>query len=238
MTPTLSPRTISQVKQAANIGVIASRYLQLRPAGADTLVSLCPFHTEKTPSFKVHPKAGYYKCFSCGAAGDSIAFVSQIEHLTFPATIRLLADEYGISLTGPTDPAAARHQRAYAAMLAQECSWYWTEVRRIYESRFETVKRFAFSVAGDESEYQRWGRRALRWGRIVRSVDRTPAELMAEYRRIRNRPATVRIVSRCRESDAAWSGVWAEIMATKLTEDQVYGILRAVYRGGREGYDA
>lgn len=233
MTPTLPRNILAQIKMAANVGQVIQRYVQLKPGGADTLTGLCPFHSEKSPSLKVHPKAGYYHCFGCGAAGDSIAFLSRIEHLTFPSTVKLLADQYGISLEPVTDHKAEAHRRRAAAELAQECAWYWTELRSIYTARFETVKLFAFSVAADESAYQFWGRRALRWGRIVGKLNRTPIELMNEYRRIRNRPATARIVRQCRETDKYVAMVFAGLAEEKLQEDQVMEILRIGYRGGR-----
>lgn len=233
MTATLPRNILAQIKQAANVGQIIQQYVQLKPGGADTLSGLCPWHAEKTPSFKVHPKAGYYKCFSCGDSGDVITFLSRIEHLTFPSTVKLLADQYGISLEPVTDHKAEAHRRRAAAELAQECAWYWTELRSIYTARFESVKRRAFLNATDEPAYQLWGRRALRWGRIVRKLNRSPLELMNEYRRIRNRPATVHVVRACRETDRQVARIFAEISEMRLEEDQVMEILRIGYRGGR-----
>ncbi|MEM7166994.1 MAG: DNA primase [Planctomycetota bacterium] len=61
--------------------------------------ALCPFHTEKTPSFKVDPEAGYYHCFGCQERGDVFSFVQKVENLDFVETLRFLAERAGISLS-------------------------------------------------------------------------------------------------------------------------------------------
>lgn len=59
----------------------------------------CPFHREKTPSFSVSPERQIYKCFGCGVGGNLINFVQKIENLTFPETLRLLAEKSGIDIS-------------------------------------------------------------------------------------------------------------------------------------------
>src|SRR5512140_265910 len=59
---------------------------------------LCPFHTEKTPSFHVHAERGYYYCFGCGAKGDAITFVRETERMEFPEAVAYLARRAGIPL--------------------------------------------------------------------------------------------------------------------------------------------
>jgi hypothetical protein len=79
----------------------------------------------------VHPKAGYYKCFSCGSAGDVITFVQRMEHLSFPAAARQLADQYGISLSQePAEP--ARNIRNDTAERWAETAWWWARVRMTF----------------------------------------------------------------------------------------------------------
>jgi DNA primase len=59
---------------------------------------LCLFHSERTPSFHVHPEKGLYKCFGCGEAGDVIGFVSKIEQVSFTEALESLADKVGVQL--------------------------------------------------------------------------------------------------------------------------------------------
>ena len=61
-------------------------------------VGLCPFHSENTPSFNVNGTLGFYKCFGCDAKGDVFKFIQERENLTFPETLKLLAERYGISM--------------------------------------------------------------------------------------------------------------------------------------------
>lgn len=86
-----------QLKNQLNIVEVVGQYVRLKQqGGGQRWVGLCPFHSEKTPSFGVHSGHQYYKCFGCDAAGDVLKFVQQIESLTFPETLRSLAERYGI----------------------------------------------------------------------------------------------------------------------------------------------
>jgi DNA primase len=89
---------IAAVRERSPIAEVVGEYLQLRPAGGGSLKGLCPFHDEKTPSFNVTPGKELWHCFSCGAGGDVIKFVQDIEHLTFAETIERLAARAGIDL--------------------------------------------------------------------------------------------------------------------------------------------
>jgi len=88
---------VEQLKSSIDIVDVVGQYVRLRKAGT-RFVGLCPFHTEKTPSFGVHAVHQFYKCFGCGAKGDAINFVMEIEALTFYEALKLLADRYGIAM--------------------------------------------------------------------------------------------------------------------------------------------
>lgn len=88
-----------QLKSQLDIVDVVGQYVRLkRQGGGSRYVGLCPFHSEKTPSFGVHSVLQYYKCFGCDAAGDVFNFVQQIESLTFPETLKLLAERYGVPM--------------------------------------------------------------------------------------------------------------------------------------------
>jgi DNA primase len=89
---------IAAVRERSPIADVVGEYLQLRPAGGGSLKGLCPFHDEKTPSFNVTPGKELWHCFSCGAGGDVIKFVQDMEHLTFTETIERLAARANIEL--------------------------------------------------------------------------------------------------------------------------------------------
>jgi DNA primase len=88
---------VEQLKSSIDIIDVVGQYVRLRKAGT-RFVGLCPFHTEKTPSFGVHAVHQFYKCFGCGASGDAIKFVMEIEALTFYEAMKLLAGRYGIPM--------------------------------------------------------------------------------------------------------------------------------------------
>lgn len=90
---------IEQLKSSVDIVRVVGEYVRLKRAGAGPrYTGLCPFHPEKTPSFSVHSTHQFYKCFGCGAGGDVIKFVMEIERLTFWEAVKLLAERNGIPL--------------------------------------------------------------------------------------------------------------------------------------------
>jgi DNA primase len=86
---------IEKIKEKANIVDIASNYTKLKKSGR-RFVGLCPFHSERTPSFTVDPEKGLYHCFGCGAGGDIFTLVMEKEGLDFPSAIEFLAKKYDI----------------------------------------------------------------------------------------------------------------------------------------------
>ncbi len=86
------------VKQQADIVRIIGDYVRLKKAGAQNFSGLCPFHNEKTPSFSVHATRQFFHCFGCGVSGDVFSFVQKIENITFPESVRLVAQKLGIAL--------------------------------------------------------------------------------------------------------------------------------------------
>lgn len=88
---------VEQLKTSIDIVHVVQGYVRLRKSGS-SFIGLCPFHQEKTPSFHVRQSPAYYYCFGCGAKGDAISFVQNLERLSFPETVKLLAERYGIPL--------------------------------------------------------------------------------------------------------------------------------------------
>ncbi|MCC6446630.1 MAG: DNA primase [Armatimonadetes bacterium] len=84
-----------QVRERSDLLEVISEHVALKQAGRH-YKALCPFHSEKTPSFTVNPEAQVWKCWGCGLSGDVFAFVMKIENLTFPETLEKLAARAGI----------------------------------------------------------------------------------------------------------------------------------------------
>src|SRR6478736_7547084 len=86
------------LKQQADIVRVVGDYVSLKKAGAQNYSGLCPFHKEKTPSFSVHATRQFFHCFGCGKSGDVFKFVQEIEKISFPEALRLLAQKLGIAM--------------------------------------------------------------------------------------------------------------------------------------------
>ncbi len=86
-----------EIRAAADIVEVVGDYVKLKKSGSG-FTGLCPFHTEKTPSFHVTPRLGIYKCFGCGESGDVFNFVMEMEGISFPESLKTLAERYGIDI--------------------------------------------------------------------------------------------------------------------------------------------
>src|SRR6266568_1996317 len=91
-----------KVKQQADIVRVVGEYVQLKKAGQN-FRGLCPFHSEKTPSFNVHPVRQIFHCFGCGKGGDVFDFVMEMERCEFPEALRIVAEKCGITLPRPKE---------------------------------------------------------------------------------------------------------------------------------------
>ena len=86
---------IDEIIYAARVDEVVGDYVTLKKRGS-SLIGLCPFHNEKTPSFNVSATKGIYKCFGCGKAGNAVNFVMEIEHLNYIQALKHLAEKYQI----------------------------------------------------------------------------------------------------------------------------------------------
>jgi DNA primase len=99
---------VEQLKSSIDIVKVIGEYVRLRRVGSTgRYTGLCPFHQEKTASFNVNQARQFYKCFGCGVGGDVLKFVMEIEGLTFPETLKLLAERNGIQMPKRTEYADA-----------------------------------------------------------------------------------------------------------------------------------
>ena len=160
---------IDLVRNRADIVQVIGQYLQLRKAGRDSFVGLCPFHQEKTPSFNVSQAKQVYHCHGCDASGNVFRFVQNVENLSFPEAVEHLAKQVGVTLryeglTAEDRRAFSRKQglhRANAAA-AELYHHYLFDAREAEEARKylgsrgitqDTAKEFQIGLAPGHGDF-------------------------------------------------------------------------------------
>ncbi len=123
---------IRRVRDSVNIVDLVSGYVSLKKTGRNH-TGLCPFHSEKTPSFSVNPDKQIFHCFGCGAGGDAFKFLELQEGLNFPEAVRKLAEQAGIalpadSLTRAQDRKAKDERASLLSIVADAASHYRSEL--------------------------------------------------------------------------------------------------------------
>ncbi len=147
------------VRFSADIVRVISDYVTLKASGT-SLKGLCPFHSEKTPSFSVHRERQIFHCFGCQESGDVFAFVMKIEGVGFPESIRIVAEKCGIPMPkfSPGDDKAGAERLALIEMYERASAYFRKRLgsseaapaRKILEDRQirpEFVERFGVGYA-------------------------------------------------------------------------------------------
>jgi DNA primase len=93
----LSEEKVSEIRDRSSILEVVSDYITLKKAGKNHR-GLCPFHSEKTPSFMVNEEKQIFHCFGCGEGGDAFTFLMKVGHFSFPQAVEELAKRYGVKL--------------------------------------------------------------------------------------------------------------------------------------------
>ena len=154
---------LQRVKIETDLAGVVSQYVALRKVG-QRWSGLCPFHTEKTPSFSVNADEGFFYCFGCQKSGDAITFVREMEHLDFVGAVEWLANRLGIALryTDTSNGATRKERQELSEILEKAADFYHQtlrsgasagKVRSYLRSRgfdSETVEQFRIGYAPDE----------------------------------------------------------------------------------------
>ncbi|TZF85910.1 DNA primase (plasmid) [Pedobacter sp. BS3] len=162
----IAKETVDKILEAARIDEVVGDFVHLKKRGT-SLIGNCPFHNEKTPSFHVSVNKGIYKCFGCGAGGDSVRFVMEHEKYTYPEALKYLANKYHIEIeevqqTPEQLQADTRRESlfvisAWAGNFFQQTLWETGEGKSIGLSYFrergfrdDVVKKFQLGYSPDE----------------------------------------------------------------------------------------
>ena len=170
---------VQRVRESTDIVAIISERLQLKRVGT-RWVGLCPFHSEKSPSFSVNSNEGLYHCFGCKASGDAITFVRETEHVDFVGAVEFLAVKAGIQLrySDVGESEARKKQKALYTLMERAVDWY--AERLISGPEAGGARRYLRERGFDREmvEKYRLGWAPEGWDRMVNAlrVDRTEAE--------------------------------------------------------------
>jgi DNA primase len=115
----IADEIIQEVRDRVDIVDLIGRHLSLKKSGR-SYVGLCPFHSEKTPSFNVNPDRQSFYCFGCQKGGSVFTFLTEVENLTFPEAVRMLARECGIEIPESSESGDTGRSRTEAIYRANE----------------------------------------------------------------------------------------------------------------------
>ncbi len=164
---------VAEVRERTDIVALVQEFVNLRKVGS-SFKGLCPFHSEKTPSFHVHPDRGFFYCFGCQASGDAIRFLMNIEGRSFPSAVRTLAERAGIeipSADSAEDRAreqARRRRSRLASLMEAACGYYMQELHRhplAVAAREELERR---GIQPETAEAFRLGYAPQGWDHLVK----------------------------------------------------------------------
>ncbi|TAJ33134.1 MAG: DNA primase [Reyranella sp.] len=119
------PGFLDELRARLSISDIVGRKVSLKRRSGSEYAGLCPFHNEKTPSFTVNDKKGFYHCFGCGEHGDAVGFVMKTEGLSFPESVEKLAREVGLPVPRATPAERERVERASTLQQVVELAAQW-----------------------------------------------------------------------------------------------------------------
>lgn len=149
--------TIQQVIAANDIVAVISSYFPLKRAGS-AYKALCPFHSERTPSFQVNPARQIFKCFGCGVGGSVVKFVELYDHVSFGEAVRRLAARAGIPIIEEEDDAAAlqahRQRQELLTLHREAAAWFHELLLRSPQAAL--ARRYWRSRGFDGQVARRW----------------------------------------------------------------------------------
>lgn len=119
------PGFLDELRARLNLSDIIARKVALKRRSGSEYAGLCPFHNEKTPSFTVNDKKGFFHCFGCGAHGDAVGFVMKTEGLSFPESVEKLAREVNLPVPRATPQERERAERASTLQQVVELAARW-----------------------------------------------------------------------------------------------------------------
>jgi DNA primase len=125
------PGFLDELRARLSLSDVVGRKVSLKRRSGSEYAGLCPFHNEKTPSFTVNDKKGFFHCFGCGEHGDAVGFVMKTEGLSFPESVEKLAREVGLPVPRATPAERDRAERASTLqqVVEEAARWFQKQLR-------------------------------------------------------------------------------------------------------------
>ncbi|OUO46083.1 DNA primase [Olsenella sp. An285] len=152
----ISDEDKEKVRQATDFVQLVAETVELRQRGQD-FWGCCPFHDEKTPSFKVNPSTGLWHCFGCGDGGDVFSYVQRRENLDFPDAIRYLADRAGIELSEEKSARRGPRKTRLMEALGEAEAFYHTMLMRGKGEGPDAARLYLAGRGFGSAVCRRWG---------------------------------------------------------------------------------
>lgn len=171
---------IAKVRDATDIVAVVSEHVQLKRVGR-RWTGLCPFHSEKSPSFSVNAEQGLYYCFGCGAKGDAITFVRETDHLDFAAAVERLAAGSGVVLryTDSNEGDKRKQRSQLVEAMAAATDFYHQRLLEAPDAAAARKYLRSRGFSGDEVRHYRLGWAPDSWDTLVKALP-FPREVLVD----------------------------------------------------------
>ena len=163
---------LERLRASLVLSDVVQQYVALRRVGRNW-VGLCPFHAERSGSFNVRDETGRYKCFGCGAGGDVIKFVQEIEHVDFVAAVESLASKAGIQLrytTGEAGDRVRQRRRQLVDAMGKAVDWYHDRLLNSSDAREARDYLRKRGLAGDVARNFKLGYAPDDWDALCKAL--------------------------------------------------------------------
>jgi len=167
---------IDDLLSRVDIVDVIDKRIKLRKTGKN-YSALCPFHTEKSPSFSVEPDKQFYYCFGCGAGGNALGFVMDYERMDFPQAVEALAGDYGLEVPHEEGRKDDRRQSENKPLLAvlHDASLFYQQQLRVHPQKARAVNYLkGRGLTGEIAKLFGIGFAPPGWDNLLRALGSTP----------------------------------------------------------------
>ena len=170
---------IDDLLSRVDIVDVIDKRIKLRKTGKN-YSALCPFHTEKSPSFSVEPDKQFYYCFGCGAGGNALGFVMEYERMDFPQAVESLASDYGLEVPreeGRSKQSTQSENKPLYDVLHEANAWYQQQLRTHPQRERAVAYLKGRGLSGAIAKTFGIGFAPPGWDNLLRALGSTPTAI-------------------------------------------------------------